>query len=157
LRRSPHEEKAASPPRHSRHSHPRGIDLHAANDAERELCGLDIAQSEAVHAYSHTVFAEENQTPSVDNTVWLRGEERTEALIELLSQQRFRRSLRNLLPWEETGYAPKNNLLLDAIFSFSDRQDCLYFESYFGRLNLSSTTGNKLMLCTTSGQKEFLR
>ena len=121
------------------------------------MFGLDITQSEAVHAYSHTVFAEENQTPSVENAVWPRGEERTEELIELLSQQRFRRSLRNLLPWEETGYAPKNNLLLDAIFSFSDRQDCLYFESYFGRLNLSSTTGNKLMLCTTSGQKEFLR
>lgn len=110
-----------------------------------------------MHAYSHTVFAEENQTPSVESAVWLRGEERTEALIELLSQQRFRRSLRNLLPWEETSYAPKNNLLLDAIFSFSDRQGCLYFESYFGRLNLSSTTGNKLMLCTTSNQEEFLQ
>lgn len=120
------------------------------------MFGLDITQSEAVHAYSHTVFAEENQTPSVENAVWPRGEERTEELIELLSQQRFRRSLRNLLPWEETGYAPKNNLLLDAIFSFSDRQDCLYFESYFGRLNLSSTS-SKSILCTTSNQEEFLQ
>ena len=42
-------------------------------------------------------------------------------------------------------------------FSFNDGQDYLYFQSSFGQLNLFSTTGNNLMLCTTSRQKEFLQ
>ena len=52
---------------------------------------------------------------------------------------------------------PQNNLIFDADFSFNDGQDYLYFQSSFGQLNLFSTTGNNLMLCTTSHQKEFLR
>ena len=83
--------------------------------------------------------------------------ERTETLISLLSQQKFRRSLRNLLPLETTSDMPQNNLIFDADFSFNDGQDYLYFQSSFGQLNLFSTTGNNLMLCTTSRQKEFLQ
>ena len=94
---------------------------------------------------------------SVESSEWLRGEERTETLISLLSQQKFRRSLRNLLPLETTSDMPQNNLIFDADFSFNDGQDYLYFQSSFGQLNLFSTTGNNLMLCTTSRQKEFLQ
>ena len=88
------------------------------------MFGLDITQSELVYTDYLTVSIDEPGR-SVESSEWLRGEERTETLISLLSQQKFRRSLRNLLPREQT--------------------------------NLFSTTGNNLMLCTTSRQKEFLQ
>ena len=120
------------------------------------MFGWDITQSELVYTDYLTVSIDEPGR-SVESSVWPRGEERTETLISLLSQQKFRRSLRNLLPWEQTSYMPQNNLIFVADFSFNDGQDYLYFHSSFGQLNLSSTTGNNLMLCTTSRQKEFLQ
>lgn len=120
------------------------------------MFGLDITQSDLVYTDYLTVSIDEPGR-SVESSKWLRGEERTETLIELLSQKKFRRSLQNLLPLETTSYMPQNDLIFDADFSFNDGQDYLYFQSSFGQLNLSSTTGNKLMLCTTSGQKAFLQ
>ena len=120
------------------------------------MFGLDITQSELVYTDYLTVSIDEPGR-SVESSEWLRGEERTETLISLLSQQKFRRSLRNLLPLETTSDMPQNNLIFDADFSFNDGQDYLYFQSSFGQLNLFSTTGNNLMLCTTSRQKEFLQ
>ena len=120
------------------------------------MFGLDITQSELVYTDYLTVSIDEPGR-SVESSEWMRGEERTETLISLLSQQRFRRSLRNLLPLETTSDMPQNNLIFDADFSFNDGQDYLYFQSSFGQLNLFSTTGNNLMLCTTSRQKEFLQ
>ncbi len=119
------------------------------------MLGLDITQSELVYTDYLTVSIDEPGR-SVESSEWLRGEERTETLIELLSQQKFRRSLQNLLPLEETSYMPQNNLIFDADFSFNDGQDYLYFHSSFGQLNLSSTSGES-MLCTTSNQVEFLQ
>ena len=119
------------------------------------MFGLDITQSELVYTDYLTVSIDEPGR-SVESSEWLRGEERTETLISLLSQQKFRRSLRNLLPREQTSDMPQNNLIFDADFSFNDGQDYLYFQSSFGQLNLFST-GNTLMLCTTSRQKEFLQ
>ena len=120
------------------------------------MFGLDITQSELVYTDYLTASPDEPGR-SVESSEWLRGEERTETLIKLLSQQKFRRSLQNLLPLETTSDMPRNNLIFDADFSFNDGQDYLYFQSSFGQLNLFSTTGNKLMLCTTSRQKEFLQ
>ncbi len=120
------------------------------------MFGLDVTQSELVYTDYLTASIDEPGR-SVESSVWLRGEERTETLIELLSQKKFRRSLQNLLPLETTSDMPQNNLIFDADFSFSDGQDYLYFQSSFGQLNLYSTTGSKLMLCTTSGQKAFLQ
>ena len=114
------------------------------------MFGLDITQSELVYTDYLTVSIDEPGR-SVESSEWLRGEERTETLISLLSQ------LRNLLPLETTSDMPQNNLIFDADFSFNDGQDYLYFQSSFGQLNLFSTTGNNLMLCTTSRQKEFLQ
>ena len=111
------------------------------------MFGLDITQSELVYTDYLTVSIDEPGR-SVESSEWLRGEERTETLISLL---------RNLLPREQTSDMPQNNLIFDADFSFNDGQDYLYFQSSFGQLNLFSTTGNNLMLCTTSRQKEFLQ
>lgn len=121
------------------------------------ILGLDITQSELVYTDYLTVSIDEPGRSVVESSEWLRGEERTETLISLLSQQKFRHSLRNLLPREQTSDMPQNNLIFDADFSFNDGQDYLYFQSSFGQLNLFSTTGNNLMLCTTSRQKEFLQ
>ena len=120
------------------------------------MFGLDITQSELVYT-DYLTFSLDEPGRSVESSEWLRGEERTEKLIELLSQQKFRRSLQNLLPREQTSDMPQNNLIFDADFSFNDGQDYLYFQSSFGQLNLFSTTGNNLMLCTTSEQEAFLQ
>ena len=61
------------------------------------MFGLDITQSELVYTDYLTVSIDEPGR-SVESSEWLRGEERTETLISLLSQQKFRRSLANLLP-----------------------------------------------------------
>ena len=119
------------------------------------MFGLDITQSELVYT-DYLTFSLDEPGRS-ESSEWLRGEERTETLISLLSQQKFRRSLQNLLPREQMSDMPQNNLIFDADFSFNDGQDYLYFQSSFGQLNLFSTTGNNLMLCTTSRQKEFLQ
>ena len=61
------------------------------------MFGLDITQRELVYTDYLTVSIDEPGR-SVESSEWLRGEERTETLISLLSQQKFRRSLANLLP-----------------------------------------------------------
>ena len=61
------------------------------------MFGLDITQSELVYTDYLTVSIDEPGR-SVESSEWLRGEERTETLISLLSQQKFCRSLANLLP-----------------------------------------------------------
>ena len=83
------------------------------------MFGLDITQSELVYTDYLTVSIDEPGR-SVESSEWMRGEERTETLISLLSQQKFRRSLRNLLPLETTSDMPQNNLIFDADFSAAD-------------------------------------
>ncbi len=118
----------------------------------QEIGKVDIAQCESVSGY-HL------RCPEVEDTYFelSADDERFSQLVGLFARQKFRRSLRNLLPLETTSDMPQNNLIFDADFSFNDGQDYLYFQSSFGQLNLFSTTGNNLMLCTTSRQKEFLQ
>lgn len=118
------------------------------------MFGLDITQSELVYTDYLTVSIDEPGR-SVESSEWLRGEERTETLISLLSQQKFRRSLRNLLPLETTSDMPQNNLIFDADFSFNDGQDYLYFQSSFGQLNLFSTTGNNSCSAPRAVRRNF--
>ena len=115
------------------------------------LCEADITQCQSVFGYHF-------RAPQVEDTRFeFPSNTRCAQLTALFAQQKFRRSLRNLLPLETTSDMPQNNLIFDADFSFNDGQDYLYFQSSFGQLNLFSTTGNNLMLCTTSRQKEFLQ
>ena len=118
----------------------------------QEIGKVDIAQCESVSGY-HL------RCPEVEDTYFelSADDERFSQLVGLFARQKFRRSLRNLLPLETTSDMPQNNLIFDADFSFNDGQDYLYFQSSFGQLNLFSTTGNNPMLCTTSRQKEFLQ
>ncbi len=118
----------------------------------QEIGKVDIAQCESVSGYHRR--APDSEFTSFELSA---EDERCSQLIDLFAQQKFRRSLRNLLPREQTSDMPQNNLIFDADFSFNDGQDYLYFQSSFGQLNLFSTTGNNLMLCTTSRQKEFLQ
>ena len=116
------------------------------------LCEADITQCQSVFGYHF-------RAPQAEDTrfAFPADDARCAQLTALFAQQKFRRSLRNLLPREQTSDMPQNNLIFDADFSFNDGQDYLYFQSSFGQLNLFSTTGNNLMLCTTSRQKEFLQ
>ena len=118
----------------------------------QEIGKVDIAQCESVSGYHRR--APDSEFTSFELSA---EDERCSQLIDLFARQKFRRSLRNLLPLETTSDMPQNNLIFDADFSFNDGQDYLYFQSSFGQLNLFSTTGNNLMLCTTSRQKEFLQ
>ena len=118
----------------------------------QEIGKVDIAQCESVSGYHRR--APDSEFTSFELSA---EDERCSQLIDLFAQQKYRRSLRNLLPLETTSDMPQNNLIFDADFSFNDGQDYLYFQSSFGQLNLFSTTGNNLMLCTTSRQKEFLQ
>lgn len=118
----------------------------------QEIGKVDIAQCESVSGYHRR--APDSEFTSFELST---DDARRSQLIDLFAQQKFRRSLRNLLPREQTSDMPQNNLIFDADFSFNDGQDYLYFQSSFGQLNLFSTTGNNLMLCTTSRQKEFLQ
>ena len=118
----------------------------------QQIGKVDIAQCESVSGYHRR--APDSEFTSFELST---DDARRSQLIDLFAQQKFRRSLRNLLPLETTSDMPQNNLIFDADFSFNDGQDYLYFQSSFGQLNLFSTTGNNLMLCTTSRQKEFLQ
>lgn len=118
----------------------------------QEIGKVDIAQCESVSGYHRR--APDSEFTSFELSA---EDARRSQLIDLFAQQKYRRSLRNLLPREQTSDMPQNNLIFDADFSFNDGQDYLYFQSSFGQLNLFSTTGNNLMLCTTSRQKEFLQ
>ena len=105
----------------------------------QEIGKVDIAQCESVSGY-HL------RCPEVEDTYFelSADDERFSQLVGLFARQKFRRSLRNLLPLETTSDMPQNNLIFDADFSFNDGQDYLYFQSSFGQLNLFSTTGNNL-------------
>ena len=83
------------------------------------MFGLDITQSELVYTDYLTVSIDEPGR-SVESSEWLRGEERTETLISLLSQQKFRRSLINLLsPDGGSTHQPKDgDFIWDLSFNF---------------------------------------
>ena len=78
------------------------------------MFGLDITQSELVYTDYLTVSIDEPGR-SVESSEWLRGEERTETLISLLSQQKFRRSLANLLPQGGTTHCTQDGKDLEAL------------------------------------------
>lgn len=131
------------------------------------MFGLDITQSELVYTDYLTVSIDEPGR-SVESSEWLRGEERTETLISLLSQQKFRRSLINLLsPDGGSTHRPKDgDFIWDLSFNFgpTDFPDgstgegvLVTCRNFFGKLSLFRAYDGKAIRCTVSGQDEFLQ
>lgn len=130
------------------------------------MFGLDITQSELVYTDYLTVSIDEPGR-SVESSEWLRGEERTETLISLLSQQKFRRSLANLLPQGGTVRQTQDgDIRWEVCFNFglTDFPDgstgsgtFLQCRSFFGVLRIFNAVEDETLRCTVSGQDEFLQ
>ena len=131
------------------------------------MFGLDITQSELVYTDYLTVSIDEPGR-SVESSEWLRGEERTETLISLLSQQKFRRSLINLLsPDGGSTHRPKDgDFIWDLSFNFgpTDFPDgstgegvLVTCRNFFGKLSLFRAYDGKAIRCTVQDQDAFLQ
>ena len=130
------------------------------------MFGLDITQSELVYTDYLTVSIDEPGR-SVESSEWLRGEERTETLISLLSQQKFRRSLRNLLPQgAPTHRTQAGDLRWAAGFCFdlTDFPDgstgkgvFVSCRNFYGKLTLFRAYDGKSFRCTVQDQDAFLQ
>lgn len=130
------------------------------------MFGLDITQSELVYTDYLTVSIDEPGR-SVESSEWLRGEERTETLISLLSQQKFRRSLANLLPQGGTTHRTQDGDFrweVGFCFDATDFPDgstgsgtFLQCRNFFGVLRIFNAVEDETLRCTVSGQDEFLQ
>ena len=131
------------------------------------MFGLDITQSELVYTDYLTVSIDEPGR-SVESSVWPRGEERTEKLNELLSQQKFRRSLINLLsPDGGSTHQPKDgDFIWDLSFNFgpTDFPDgstgsgtFLQCRNFFGVLRIFNAVEDETLRCTVQDQEAFLQ
>lgn len=131
------------------------------------MFGLDITQSELVYTDYLTVSIDEPGR-SVESSEWLRGEERTETLISLLSQQKFRRSLINLLsPDGGSTHQPKDgDFIWDLSFNFgptdfpdgsTGKGTFIQCRDFYGTLRVFTAIDGKTLRCTTSEQEVFLQ
>lgn len=130
------------------------------------MFGLDITQSELVYTDYLTVSIDEPGR-SVESSEWLRGEERTETLISLLSQQKFRRSLANLLPQGGTTHRTQDGDFrweVGFCFDATDFPDgstgegvLVTCRNFFGKLSLFRAYDGKAIRCTVQDQDAFLQ
>ena len=131
------------------------------------MFGLDITQSELVYTDYLTVSIDEPGR-SVESSEWLRGEERTETLISLLSQQKFRRSLINLLaPDGGSTHQPKDgDFIWDLSFNFgptdfpddsTGKGTFIQCRDFYGTLRVFTSIDGKTLRYTTSEQEAFLQ
>ena len=130
------------------------------------MLGLDITQSELVYTDYLTVSIDEPGR-SVESSEWLRGEERTETLISLLSQQKFRRSLANLLPQGGTTHRTQDGDFrweVGFCFDATDFPDdstgkgtFIQCRDFYGTLRVFTSIDGKTLRYTTSEQEAFLQ
>ena len=131
------------------------------------MFGLDITQSELVYTDYLTVSIDEPGR-SVESSEWLRGEERTETLISLLSQQKFRRSLINLLaPDGGSTHQPKDgDFIWNLSFNFgptdfpddsTGKGTFIQCRDFYGTLRVFTSIDGKTLRYTTSEQEAFLQ
>ena len=130
------------------------------------LLGLDITQSELVYT-DYLTFSLDEPGRSVESSEWLRGEERTEKLIELLSQQKFRRSLASLLPQGGTTHRTQDGDFRWEVGFCFDETDFpdgstgkgvfVQCRNFYGKLELFRAYDGKSFRCTVQDQDAFLQ
>ena len=126
----------------------------------QELCGLDIAQCESVSGYHRR---------APDSSFELSAEdELCSQLIDLFAQQKYRRSLINLLSsGGGSTHRPKDgDFIWDLSFNFgptdfpdgsTGKGTLIQCRDFYGTLRVFTAIDGKTLRCTTSEQKAFLR
>ena len=129
----------------------------------QELCGLDITQCESISGY-HL------RCPEMEDTYFeLSAEdERCSQLIDLFVQQKYRRSLINLLsPDGGSIHQPKDgDFIWDLSFNFgptsfpdgsTGKGTFIQCRDFYGTLNIFTAIDGKTLRCTTNDQATFLQ
>ena len=129
----------------------------------QELCGLDIAQCESVSGYHRR--APDSEFTSFELSA---EDERCSQLIDLFAQQKYRRSLINLLsPGGGSTHRPKDgDFIWDLSFNFgptdfpdgsTGKGTFIQCRDFYGTLRVSRVIDGKTLRCTTIDQAAFLR
>ena len=129
----------------------------------KELCGLDIAQCESVSGYHRR--APDSEFTSFELST---DDARRSQLIDLFAQQKFRRSLINLLsPDGGSTHQPKDgDFIWDLSFNFgptdfpdgsTGKGTLIQCRDFYGTLSVSRVIDGKTLRCTTIDQAAFLR
>lgn len=129
----------------------------------QEIGKVDIAQCESVSGYHRR--APDSEFTSFELSA---EDERCSQLIDLFAQQKFRRSLINLLaPDGGSTHQPKDgDFIWDLSFNFgpTDFPDdstgsgtFLQCRNFFGVLRIFNAVEDETLRCTVSGQDEFLQ
>ena len=129
----------------------------------QEIGKVDIAQCESVSGYHRR--APDSEFTSFELSA---EDERCSQLIDLFAQQKFRRSLINLLsPDGGSTHQPKDgDFIWDLSFNFgpTDFPDgstgsstFLQCRSFFGVLRIFNAVEDETLRCTVSGQEAFLQ
>ena len=128
----------------------------------KELCGLDIAQCESISGY-HL------RCPEVEDTYFelSADDERFSQLAGLFAQQKFRRSLANLLPQGGTTHRTQDGDFrweVGFCFDATDFPDgstgkgvLVTCRNFFGKLSLFRAYDGKTIRCTVQDQDAFLQ
>lgn len=127
------------------------------------LCEADITQCQSVSGYHRR--APDSEFTSFELSA---EDERCSQLIDLFAQQKFRRSLINLLaPDGGSTHQPKDgDFIWDLSFNFgpTDFPDdstgsgtFLQCRNFFGVLRIFNAVEDETLRCTVSGQDEFLQ
>ena len=129
----------------------------------KELCGLDIAQCESVSGYHRR--APDSEFTSFELST---DDARRSQLIDLFAQQKFRRSLINLLsPDGGSTHQPKDgDFIWDLSFNFgptdfpdgsTGKGTLIQCRDFYGTLRVFTAIDGKTFRCTTSEQEVFLQ
>ena len=129
----------------------------------QEIGKVDIAQCESVSGYHRR--APDSEFTSFELSA---EDERCSQLIDLFAQQKYRRSLINLLsPDGGSTHRPKDgDFIWDLSFNFgpTDFPDgstgsgtFLQCRNFFGVLRIFNAVDDETLRCTVSGQDEFLQ
>ena len=129
----------------------------------QQIGKVDIAQCESVSGYHRR--APDSEFTSFELSA---EDERCSQLIDLFAQQKYRRSLINLLsPDGGSTHRPKDgDFIWDLSFNFGPT-DCpdgstgsstfLQCRSFFGVLRIFNAVEDETLRCTVSGQEAFLQ
>ena len=129
----------------------------------QEIGKVDIAQCESVSGYHRR--APDSEFTSFELST---DDARRSQLIDLFAQQKFRRSLINLLsPDGGSTHRPKDgDFILDLSFNFgptdfpdgsTGKGTLIQCRDFFGVLRIFNAVEDETLRCTVSGQDEFLQ
>ena len=128
----------------------------------QEIGKVDIAQCESVSGYHRR--APDSEFTSFELSA---EDERCSQLIDLFAQQKFRRSLANLLPQGGTTHRTQDGDFrweVGFCFDATDFPDgstgsgtFLQCRNFFGVLRIFNAVEDETLRCTVSGQDEFLQ